>query len=125
MADKEMQFLVYQMESEKVSVNAIIKDDNIWLTQKAMGILFNCTVSNISLHLKNIYDEGELLPSSTFKDFSIVATEGQRTIKRKQRYYNLDAIISVGYRVNSKRATQFRIWATQVLKEYAERLCAG
>lgn len=118
MADKEMQFLVYQMESEKVSVNAIIKDDNIWLTQKAMGILFNCTVSNISLHLKNIYDEGELLPSSTFKDFSIVATEGQRTIKRKQRYYNLDAIISVGYRVNSKRATQFRIWATQVLKEY-------
>lgn len=118
MADKEMQFLIYQMESEKVSVNAIIKDDNIWLTQKAMGVLFGCTADNISLHLKNIYAEGELLEEATTEDFSVVATEGHRSVNRVQHYYNLDAIISVGYRVNSKRATQFRIWATQVLKEY-------
>lgn len=118
MVDKEMQFLVYQAEDEAVSVNAIIKDDNIWLTQKAMGILFGCTADNISLHLKNIYAEGELLQESTTEDFSVVATEGHRSVKRTQQYYNLDAIISVGYRVNSKRATQFRIWATGVLKEY-------
>ena len=118
MADKEIQFLMYQAEEEKISVNAVIKDENIWLTQKAMAELFGCSISNISVHLRNVYDEGELLIESTIEEISIVATEGQRSVKRKQTCYNLDAIISVGYRVNSKRATQFRIWATKVLKEY-------
>lgn len=118
MADKEMQFLLYQAEAEQVTVNALIKDDNIWLTQKAMGTLFDCSISNISLHLKNIYDEGELDKEATVEEISIVAQEGQRSVNRKQTFYNLDAIISVGYRVSSKRATQFRIWATKVLKEY-------
>ena len=118
MADKEMQFLLYQAEEEQVSVNALIKEDNIWLTQKAMGTLFGCSVSNISVHLRNIYDEGELDKGATVEEISIVAQEGQRYVRRKQIFYNLDAIISVGYRVNSKRATNFRIWATKVLKEY-------
>ena len=118
MADKQMQFLLYQAEAEQVTVNALIKDDNIWLTQKAMGTLFDCSISNISLHLKNIYDEGELDKEATVEEISIVAQEGQRSVNRKQTFYNLDAIISVGYRVSSKRATQFRIWATKVLKEY-------
>ena len=113
-----MQFLLYQAEEEQVSVNALIKEDNIWLTQKAMGTLFNCSVSNISVHLRNIYDEGELDKGATVEEISIVAQEGQRSVRRKQTFYNLDAIISVGYRVNSKRATNFRIWATKVLKEY-------
>ena len=118
MADREIQFLLYQAEEEKISIQAVVKDENIWLTQKAMAELFGCTVSNISVHLRNVYDEGELLTESTIEEISIVATEGQRSVKRKQIFYNLDAIISVGYRVNSKRATQFRIWATKVLKEY-------
>ena len=116
--DKEMRFLLYQAEEEQVSVNALIKDDNIWLTQKAMGILFDCTSDNISLHLKNIYGEGELIKESTAEEISVVSQEGQRSVRRRQSFYNLDAIISVGYRVNSKRATKFRIWATKVLKEY-------
>ena len=118
MADKEIQFLLYQAEEEKVSIHALIKDENIWLTQKAMSMLFGCSSDNISLHLKNIYAEGELEQAATTEDFSVVAREGQRSVTRKQHFYNLDAIISVGYRVNSKRATQFRIWATKVLKEY-------
>ena len=118
MADKEMQFLLYQAEAEQVTVNALIKDDNIWLTQKAMGTLFDCSISNISLHLKNIYDEWELDKEAPVEEISIVAQEGQRSVNRKQTFYNLDAIISVGYRVSSKRATQFRIWATKILKEY-------
>ena len=75
MADKEIQFLLYQAEEEKISVNALIKDENIWLTQKAMAELFGCSVSNISLHLRNIYDEGELLTEATIEEISIVATE--------------------------------------------------
>lgn len=118
MADKEIQFLLYQAEEEKVSIQAVVKDENIWLTQKAMAELFGCSKSNISVHLRNVYDEGELLTESTVEEISTVATEGQRSVTRKQTFYNLDAIISVGYRVNSKRATQFRIWATKVLKEY-------
>ena len=118
MADKEMQFLLYKAEAEQVTVNALIKDDNIWLTQKAMGTLFDCSISNISLHLKNIYDEGELDKEATVEEISIVAQEGRRSVNRKQTFYNLDAIISVGYRVSSKRATHFRIWATKILKEY-------
>ncbi len=115
---KELQFLMYNTPEENVSVNAVIKDETIWLTQKAMAELFDCTTDNISLHLKNIYADGELNESSTTEEFSIVQQEGSRKVKRKIKFYNLDAIISVGYRVNSRKATHFRIWATGVLKEY-------
>ena len=115
---KELQFLIYNTPEENVTVNAIIKDETIWLTQKAMAELFGCTTDNISLHLKNIFAEGELDESSTTEEFSVVQQEGSRKVKRKTKFYNLDAIISVGYRVNSRKATHFRIWATGVLKEY-------
>ena len=116
--NKEFQFLIYNVPTEDVTVNAIIKDETIWLTQKAMAELFDCTADNVSLHLKNIYSEQELREDSTTEEFSVVQQEGLRQIQRKKKFYNLDAIISVGYRVNSGRATQFRIWATNVLKEY-------
>ena len=112
------QFLIYKSADEDVSVNAIIKDESIWLTQKAMAQLFDCSTDNISLHLKNIFSEGELDANQTTEKFSVVQKEGQRQVSRISIYYSLDAIISVGYRVNSKRATKFRIWATSVLKEY-------
>lgn len=112
------QFLLYQSADENISVNAVIKDETIWLTQKAMAELFGCSTDNISLHLKNIFADGELSEQATTEDFSVVQTEGTRSVSRRMRFYNLDAIISVGYRVNSRRATQFRIWATGVLKEY-------
>ncbi|MDD2251302.1 MAG: virulence RhuM family protein [Candidatus Cloacimonetes bacterium] len=115
---KELQFLMYNTPEENVSVNAVVKDETIWLTQKAMAELFGCTTDNISLHLKNIYADGELDESSTTEEFSVVQQEGSRKVKRKAKFYNLDAIISVGYRVNSRKATHFRIWATGVLKEY-------
>ena len=116
--NKEFQFLIYNVPTEDVTVNAIIRDETIWLTQKAMAELFDCTADNVSLHLKNIYSEQELKEDSTTEEFSVVQQEGLRQIQRKKKFYNLDAIISVGYRVNSGRATQFRIWATKVLKEY-------
>ena len=115
---KDFQFLLYNSAEENISVNAVIKDDTIWLTQKAMGELFGCSADNISLHLKNIYKDGELESNSTSEVFSVVQNEGGRNVERAIKYYNLDAIISVGYRVNSKRATAFRIWATSVLREY-------
>ena len=115
---KELQFLIYNTPEENVSVNAIIKDETIWLTQKSMAELFDCTTDNISFHLKNIYADGELNENSTTEEFSVVQQEGTRKVKRKIKFYNLDAIISVGYRVNSRKATHFRIWATGVLKEY-------
>ena len=114
----EVQFLIYQSAEEDVTVNAVIQDESIWLTQKAMAELFGCSVDNISLHLKNIYEDGELTTDATTEEFSTVQQEGSRMVNRKRSFYNLDAIISVGYRVNSRRATQFRIWATSVLKEY-------
>lgn len=118
MMKNELKFLMYNTPENDVSVNAIIKDDTIWLTQKSMAELFDCSADNISLHLKNIYKEGELKEVSTTEDFSVVQKEGSRMVKRNQKFYNLDAIISVGYRVSSYRATQFRIWATSILKEY-------
>lgn len=114
----EFQFLIYQSADEDVSVNAVIRDETIWLTQKSMAELFDVDVPAISKHLSNIYADGELLKDSTISKMEIVQQEGTRRVKREQNFYNLDAIISVGYRVNSRRATQFRIWATSVLKEY-------
>ena len=116
--NKELQYLVYNTPEGAASVNAIVKDETIWLTQKAMAELFDCSTDNISLHLKNIYGEEELSLCATTEDFSVVQQEGCRMVERMQKFYNLDAIISVGYRVNSRKATQFRIWATKVLKEY-------
>ena len=116
--NKELQFLMYNTPEEDVSVNAVVKDETIWLTQKAMAELFDCSTDNISLHLKNIYNDGELNESATTEEFSVVQKEGSREIRRTPKFYNLDAIISVGYRVNSRKATKFRIWATSVLKEY-------
>ena len=114
----DFRFLIYNSAEEDVSVNAVIKDKSIWLSQKGMAELFDCTTDNISLHLKKIYAEGELKETATTEEFSVVQQEGKRNVSRSMRFYNLDAIISVGYRVNSRRATHFRIWATGVLKEY-------
>ena len=119
--DKQMQFLIYNTPEEQVSVDVIVKDETIWVTKRTMAELFCCSSDNISLHLKNIYASNELQENSTTEEFSVVRKEGSRNIKRKVTFYNLDAIISVGYRVNSSKATKFRIWATQVLKEYIQK----
>lgn len=119
--DKQMQFLIYNTPEEQVSVDVIVKDETIWVTQRTMAELFGCSSDNISLHLKNIYASDELQENSTTEEFSVVRKEGSRNINRKVTFYNLDAIISVGYRVNSSKATKFRIWATQVLKEYVQK----
>lgn len=116
--NNEFRFLMYQSIDEDISVNAVIRDETIWLTQKSMAKLFDVDVPAISKHLSNIYDERELMRDSTISKMEIVQKEGNRKVKREQNFYNLDAIISVGYRVNSYRATQFRIWATSILKEY-------
>lgn len=115
---KEFPFLIYTIEDNNITVNAILKDETIWLSQKGMAELFDVEVPAISKHLMNIFDEGELVESLTVSKMEIVQQEGKRQVKRQIDYYSLDAIISVGYRVNSKRATYFRIWATKVLKEY-------
>ena len=106
------EFLIFQIEGKEQGVEVYYKDRTIWCTQKAMGILFDCTVDNIWLHLKNIYESGELLKDATSEEFSIVRREGNRDVNRTLQFYNLDAVIAVGYRVNSIRATQFRQWAT-------------
>ena len=117
----ELQFILYSIDQEDRKVKVAIKDESIWITQRGMAELFGCTSDNISLHLKNIYADGELSEISTTEDFSVVQSEGSRQVTRSVRFYNLDAIISVGYRVNSHRATQFRIWATSVLKEFIKK----
>ena len=109
------QFLVYTAADEDVSVSAVVKDESIWLSQKALADLFGVSKSTISRHLKNIFEEGELLRNSVVAKIATTAADGKNY---QVDYYNLDAIISVGYRINSHRATQFRIWATSVLKEY-------
>ncbi len=116
--NENFRFLMYRSAEQEISVNAVIRDETVWLTQKAMAELFGCTPDNISLHLKNIFADGELEEGATAEDFSVVQREGARQVKRKTKFYNLNAIISVGYRVNSRRATHFRIWATGILTEY-------
>lgn len=118
---QNFQFLLYQSAEEDVSVNAVIRDETIWLTQKAMAELFDVQTPAISKHLKNIFDEGELQEEVVVSKMEMTTPHGAiegKTQTRLTQFYNLDAIISVGYRVNSRRATQFRIWATGVLKEY-------
>ena len=119
--NNNFQFLIYQSAEENVSVDALIKDETIWLTQKAMAELFDVNKSSISRHLKNIFSEGELNEKVVVAKIATTTQHGaipDKTQKKETSFYNLDAIISVGYRVNSKRATNFRIWATSVLKEY-------
>lgn len=115
MDSREARFLMYRAAEDEVAVNALVKDDTIWLTQKAMAELFDCSTDNISLHLKNIFAEGELVKESVTEKISATAADGKNYVTQ---FYNLDAIISVGYRVNSRRATAFRIWATGILREY-------
>lgn len=116
--NKRMTMVLYKSDKDDVSVNAYLKDDTLWVTQKSMADLFCVNVPDISKHLSNIYDEGELQKEATVSKMEIVQNEGGRQVKRQTVFYNLDAIISVGYRVNSKEATRFRIWATKILKEY-------
>lgn len=119
--EKQFTVLLYHMEGTDVNIQAIVKDDTLWITQKAMAELFDVSSQTITKHLQNIYQEGELLESSTCAKMEQVQLEGSRQVRRVKKFYNLDAIISVGYRVNSKRATQFRIWATKVLTEYIRK----
>ncbi len=112
-------FLIFQLSSNDEGVEVYYKDETIWCSKKAMSILFDCSVDNIGLHLKNIYAIKELEETSTAEYFSVVRKEGNREVKRTLKCYNLDAIIAVGYRVNSIRATQFRQWATNILRQFA------
>ena len=115
----ELQFLLYSTPEENVSIKAIIKDESLWLTQKSMSELFGCSTDNISLHLKNIFETGELNKNSVTEKISATANDGKNYMTQ---FYNLDAIISVGYRVNFSKATKFRIWATGILKETINKL---
>ncbi|WP_257670512.1 virulence RhuM family protein [Parapedobacter tibetensis] len=114
----ENQIEIYQSSDGQTLVEVKFEHDTIWLNQKQMAELFGKDTDTIGLHLRNIFKEKELEEKSTTEVFSVVQTEGKRQIRRNVQFYNLDAIISVGYRVNSKRGTQFRIWATQRLREY-------
>ena len=119
--NKELQFLVYRSVDEDVSIDAIVKDETVWLTQKGMAELFGVQPPAISKHLKNIFEEGELNEAVVISKMERTTIHGaipEKTQTKETNYYNLDAIISVGYRVNSRRATNFRIWATGILKEY-------
>ncbi len=121
LTEQQTPFILYGGNDEKVHVKVFIQHETIWLPQKAMAELFDTSTDNIGLHLKNIYADDELNENSTTEGFSVVQSEGGRNVRRTLKFYNLDAIIAVGYRVNSRRATQFRIWATSVLKEFIKK----
>jgi hypothetical protein len=110
--------IIYQTEDGKTKLEVRLENETVWLTQKLMAELFQTSIPNINMHLSTIFEEGELVEDSTIKDFLIVQKEGSREVERTQKFYNLDAIISVGYRIKSNVATKFRQWATQRLKEY-------
>jgi hypothetical protein len=112
------EFLIYQTDDGQTRIQVRVEGDTVWLSQRDMAELFQTTKQNVSLHIQNIYGEGELTPLATVKKYLTVQTEGARQIEREVEHYNLDVIISVGYRVKSLRGTQFRIWATQRLREY-------
>ncbi len=115
------EFLIFERQTHDKGIQVRFEEGDLWLTQKAISELYNCSVDNVSLHLKNIYNDFELDKNSTSEKFSIVRKEGNREVKRNIQYYNLDAVISVGYRVNSDRAIQFRRWATYILKEFSKK----
>lgn len=110
--------VIYQLEDGKTKIDVKLEDETVWLSQQQMADLYDTTKQNISLHIKNIFDEEELIENSTVKEFLTVQKEGNRKVERKVKYYNLDMIISLGYRIKSKVATNFRRWATERLKEY-------
>ncbi len=116
--EHESDIILYQTDDGKAKIEVRLVNESAWLTQKMMAELFQTTSQNITIHLKNIYEEGELQEEATCKDFLQVQNEGNRKVERKQKFYNLDAVISVGYRIKSQIATKFRIWATERLKEY-------
>ena len=115
---QEHEIVLYQVEDTNICVNVVFKDETFWMTQKAMAELFDVNVPAISKHLSNIFEEGELFKEATVSKMEIVQMEGNIKVKREPEFYNLDAIIAVGYRVNSKKATRFRQWATKTLKDY-------
>jgi len=112
------EFLLYKTPNGDIKVDVLLQNETIWMPQKKMAELFDVNVPAISKHLNNIYESGELQKNATISILETVQTEGKREVRRDVEFYNLDAIIAVGYRINSKRATQFRIWATTVLKEF-------
>lgn len=116
--DSKGQFLIYKTEDGKTKIDVRFDGDTVWLTQQAIAELFQTSIPNINIHMKNVFKEGELVEDRTIKDYLIVQNEGSRSISRKIEYYNLDMIISVGYRIKSKIATEFRKWATKHLTEY-------
>src|ERR1017187_8533802 len=116
--DPPSEILIYQSPDGKTRIDVTLSGDTVWLSQSQMAELFQTTKQNVSLHVKNIFEEGELPPQPTVKESLTVQIEGSRSVQRKVDLYNLDVIISVGYRVKSPRGTQFRIWATRRLREY-------
>ena len=117
-APSKSELILYQTEDGKIRIEVRLQDESVWLSQRLMAELFQTSPQNITIHLKNIFNEGELDEMATCKDFLQVQIEGNRQVERKQRFYNLDVIISVGYRIKSHVATRFRQWATQRLREY-------
>lgn len=115
---EENKIVIYQTEDGQTQIDVRLENDTVWLTQAQMAELFERTPQNITMHIRNAYNEGELERESTCKEYLQVQIEGKRKVKRSQKYYDLDVIISVGYRVKSKRGTDFRIWARKVLKQY-------
>ena len=115
------EFLIFERQKKEKGIEVRFENGDLWLTQKAISELYDCSIDNVSLHLKNIYKSLELDKNSTIEEFSIVQKEGKREVSRNLKYYNLDAVISVGYRVNSDRAIQFRRWSTRILKEFSKK----
>lgn len=118
MAKEQEQILIYETENGQTQIRVQLKSKNIWLTQRQMGELFDKDTDTISLHLKNIYQSAELQREATTEKYAVVQTEGNREVTRNRLHYNLDMIIPVGYRVNSKRGILFRQWASKILKAY-------
>lgn len=120
--DNMKEIEIYKSPDNKIELQVSLENETVWLSQKQMADLFDKDSDTISLHLKNIYSEQELIEKSTTGFFPVVQTEGKRKVTRRIKYFNPDAIISVGYRVNSKRGTQFRQWATRRMKDYLVKL---
>jgi hypothetical protein len=116
--EPQSQFLLYQTSDGQTRLEVRLENETVWLSQSQMAELFQTSIPNVSMHIRNVFAEGELQEAATVKDFLIVRQEGSRKVSRSVEHYNLDVIISVGYRVKSHRGTQFRIWATQRLREY-------
>lgn len=115
------ELVFFQSSDGKIHIEVMYGEENVWLNQKSMAMLFGCTTDNVSLHLKNIYQEKELDEKSTIEDFSVVQIEGAREVTRNTKMYSLEAIIAVGYRINSDRGREFRVWATSILKNYIQK----